>query len=127
MRPLRAAFTLIELLVVIAIIAILAAILFPTFSQARESARQASCASNMRQLGLAILMYATDNDETWAPAFSVGRPGPSFSNSQPWVGYDNNNDPRDDGQCFTQSRVHPARHAGFRDDERWRRYLRRHV
>lgn len=56
-------FTLIELLVVIAIIAILAAILFPVFAKAREKARQASCESNERQVGLAILQYVQDNDE----------------------------------------------------------------
>jgi len=56
-------FTLIELLVVIAIIAILAAILFPVFAAARERARITTCASNLRQLGLASRMYSQDNDE----------------------------------------------------------------
>jgi prepilin-type N-terminal cleavage/methylation domain-containing protein len=60
-------FTLIELLVVIAIIAVLAAILFPVFSQAREKARQTACLSNVKQLGLGILMYAQDSDEMLPP------------------------------------------------------------
>lgn len=64
-RRQRAAFTLIELLVVIAIIAILAAILFPVFAQAREKARQSSCLSNEKQLGLAVLQYAADYDSTY--------------------------------------------------------------
>ncbi len=61
----RRGFTLIELLVVIAIIAILAAILFPVFAKAREKARQITCASNERQLGLGILQYQQDYDETF--------------------------------------------------------------
>lgn len=60
----KKAFTLIELLVVIAIIAILAAILFPVLSQAREAAKKAADISNLKQSALATLMYATDTDDT---------------------------------------------------------------
>jgi prepilin-type N-terminal cleavage/methylation domain-containing protein/prepilin-type processing-associated H-X9-DG protein len=61
----RPAFTLIELLVVIAIIAILAAILFPVFAQARESARKATCLSNLKQIGFGVAMYLQDYDNTY--------------------------------------------------------------
>ncbi len=67
----RRGFTLIELLVVIAIIAILAAILFPVFARAREKARQASCLSNVKQLGLAIMQYVQDYDEVY-PMTRIG-------------------------------------------------------
>src|SRR4028119_1740562 len=64
----RKGFTLIELLVVIAIIAILAAILFPVFARARESARRASCQSNLKQIGLGVMQYAQDYDEQYPMA-----------------------------------------------------------
>jgi len=63
MNTTKRGFTLIELLVVIAIIAILAAILFPVFAKVREKARQTSCLSNEKQLGLAITQYVQDYDE----------------------------------------------------------------
>lgn len=78
MKAERRGFTLIELLVVIAIIAILAAILFPVFARAREKARQASCTSNVKQLGLAWMMYVQDFDETFPPNNSPNAPNPEW-------------------------------------------------
>jgi prepilin-type N-terminal cleavage/methylation domain-containing protein/prepilin-type processing-associated H-X9-DG protein len=66
-------FTLIELLVVVAILALLAAILFPVFSRARENARRTNCISNMKQIGLGVLQYTQDYDEYYPAAnFYVG-------------------------------------------------------
>lgn len=68
-----AAFTLIELLVVIAIIALLAAMIFPVFAQARAKAHAASCISNEKQIGLAVMQYAQDFDESFPVGGFVGR------------------------------------------------------
>jgi len=87
----RRGFTLIELLVVIAIIAILAAILFPVFARAREKARQTSCLSNVKQISLAVQMYASDYDD-YVVAVNNENGGPWYNvlnayikNSQIWV------------------------------------------
>lgn len=83
-------FTLIELLVVIAIIGIIAAILFPVFAKAREKARQIVCASNFKQLGLAVSMYTEDNDEL-LPNVTGGSPGAGITSG--WVYYTNYDSP----------------------------------
>ncbi len=79
----RRGFTLIELLVVIAIIAILAAILFPVFSHAREAAKRSACLSNLKQLGTAMMMYAQANNDRYPPTNTYNWPFGDWKDSQP--------------------------------------------
>lgn len=93
-RTRRFAFTLIELLVVIAILSLLAAILFPVFAQARGSARNTSDLNNLRQLGIALMLYAQDDDERFVPVGSSNDPSVTPANhpdgpapGQAWMGW----------------------------------------
>jgi prepilin-type N-terminal cleavage/methylation domain-containing protein/prepilin-type processing-associated H-X9-DG protein len=79
-------FTLIELLIVIAIITLLAAILFPVFSRARENARRASCQSNLKQIGLGLIQYTQDYDETYPLTHHLGSGSAApFTDSDAWT------------------------------------------
>lgn len=83
-RPFHRGFTLIELLVVVAIIAILAAVLFPVFAAAREKARAITCVSNLKQIGLGVLMYTQDFDEQY-PQCSDGSYMQWYNMVQPYI------------------------------------------
>ena len=85
-RLAKRGFTLIELLVVIAIIALLAAILFPAFARARESARRTACMNNEKQIALGILQYFQDYDEFGPCGLDAGDSAHPWNNGQGWAG-----------------------------------------
>jgi prepilin-type N-terminal cleavage/methylation domain-containing protein/prepilin-type processing-associated H-X9-DG protein len=97
----RRGFTLLELLVVIAIIAVLMAILLPVSKRAREQGKRAVCLSNMRQLAIAWMLYAEDNDEK----IVSGAAGINRINEKPWVGKCWDNDFRDGGQLPADEQI----------------------
>lgn len=122
LRATSTAFTLIELLVVIAIMSILAALLFPVFGQARDRARQASCVSNLRQIGSALGLYLQDHDERMPNCCHFGRAwawlGPDLTGRCAQAGISNSTPrnthlgPEQTPPRYVQELLHPYARSG---------------
>ena len=119
-NPMKSAFTLIELLVVIAIIAILAAILFPVFSQAKLAAKKTVDLSNLKQIGTMIMLYGNDNDDAF-PLTSFPAKGSSWPlQCQPYIkNWDMFRSPGDASTLWPPAGTKPPQLDTPESDPRW--------